>query len=112
MATTYKVLAQTRPSTTSLTNSYTVPANTQAVLSSIVLAHTHSNTSFITRATVYIRPGGAGAADSQILIDEVLALTDSQAITSGITLSAGDVISIVTNVASSVTMHVFGSEIV
>lgn len=58
MANTYKVLSQTNPSATTLTDSYTVPAATQAIVSSISVANRSAiSTSF--RISVAI----AGAAD-------------------------------------------------
>ena len=39
MATTYKVLGQSNPAATTLTTLYTVPAATQAVISSISVAN-------------------------------------------------------------------------
>lgn len=111
MAVTYKVLAQVRPSTTADTTVYTVPAGTTTVVSSMVLTNSAANTAFTVSATVRLRIGGAAVATSQILMNTTLTSIDTQAFTSGITLNAGDVITVTANLASALTMHVFGSEI-
>ena len=117
--TTYKVLAQTGSSgnygngaatltATTNTNLYTVPAATQTVISSLVIANQAS-----TAATyrIAIRPAGAAVALHQyIAYDVAVAANDSTALTLGISLSATDQIMVYAS-ASTLTFTAFGSEI-
>lgn len=108
MATSYKVLGQSNPAATTATTLYTVPAGTEAVVSTIVVAN-----QAVTSASyrIAIRVAGATLATSQYLAYDVpLGANDSVALTLGITLGATDVVTVY---ASSATMSfgLFGSEI-
>lgn len=108
MATTYKVLGQSNPSAITATTLYTVPAATEAVVSTIVIANLTS-----TAATfrIAIRPNGATLANSQyIAYDITVGASDSTALTLGITLDAADVITVYASTAN-LTFTAFGSEI-
>ena len=108
MATTYKVLGQSNPSATTATTLYTVPAATQAVVSTIVIANLTA-----TAATyrIAIRPAGATLANSQyVAYDITVGASDSTALTLGITLNTTDVITIYASTAN-LTFTAFGSEI-
>ena len=108
MATTYKVLGQSNPSATTATTLYTVPASTQAVVSTIVIANLTSTAATFRLA---VRVGGAALAASQYLAyDVTVGAADSTALTLGITLAATDIVTIY---ASSATLSftAFGSEI-
>jgi glucose-6-phosphate dehydrogenase assembly protein OpcA len=108
MPTTYKVLGQSNPAATTATTLYTVPAATEAVVSTIVIANLTA-----TAATfrIAIRPNGATLANSQyIAYDITVGASDSTALTLGITMDAADVITVYASTAN-LTFTAFGSEI-
>jgi glucose-6-phosphate dehydrogenase assembly protein OpcA len=108
MATTYKVLGQSNPAATTATTLYTVPAATEAVVSTIVIANLTA-----TAATfrIAIRPNGATLANSQyIAYDITVGASDSTALTLGITMDAADIITVYASTAN-LTFTAFGSEI-
>lgn len=108
MPTNYKVLGQSNPSATTLTTLYTVPAATETVVSSIVIANLAA-----TAATfrIAVRPDGAAIANSQYVgYDITVGASDSTVLTLGITMNAADVLSVYASTAT-VTFSAFGSEI-
>jgi glucose-6-phosphate dehydrogenase assembly protein OpcA len=108
MATTYKVLGQSNPSATTATTLYTVPASTQAVVSTIVIANLTA-----TAATfrIAVRVAGAALANSQyVAYDITVGASDSTALTLGVTLNATDVVTVYASTAN-LTFTAFGSEI-
>lgn len=108
MATTYKVLGQLAPSATTATTLYTVPAATQAVVSTIVIAN-RSAVNDIFR--IAIRVAGASLANEDyVAYDVVVGAADSTALTLGITLGAGDIITVYAGTAN-LSFNAFGSEI-
>ena len=108
MATTYKVLGQSNPSATTATTLYTVPASTEAVVSTLVICNqTSSSATF----RISVRPAGASqTAAMYIAYDVVVGGSDSTALTLGITLATTDVITIYTS-AATLSFAAFGSEI-
>jgi hypothetical protein len=109
MATTvYKVLGQSAPAATTDTTLYTVPANTSAVISTLVVANR------ATSAATYriaIRPNGATLANEHyIAFDVAVAASDSITLTLGITLAAADVVTVRSS-TNTFSFSVFGSEI-
>jgi len=108
MATTYKVLGQSNPSATTATTLYTVPAATQAVVSTIVIANlTSSSATF----RISVRPAGAAQTNAMyVAYDITVGASDSTALTLGITLGATDVITVYASTAN-VSFTAFGSEI-
>jgi hypothetical protein len=108
MPTTYKVLAQSAPSATTATDIYTVPANTSAVVSTIVVANRTTSTATY---RIAIRPAGATLANQHyIAYDVTVGLSDSTTLTLGITLAAAAVITVYASTAN-LSFNVFGSEI-
>ena len=108
MATSYKVLGQALPASTSATL-YTVPAATETVVSTINAC----NTSASTAATIdiAIRPNGATLTASQYIVKGLsLAAATTFTYTAGITLDATDVITVVSS-TNDVAFTAFGSEI-
>ena len=108
MPTTYKVLGQSNPSATTATTLYTVPASTQAVVSTIVIANLTA-----TAATfrIAVRVAGATLANSQyVAYDITVGASDSTALTLGVTLNATDVVTVYASTAN-LTFTAFGSEI-
>jgi len=108
MATAYKVLGQSAPSATTATDVYTVPASTEAVVSTIFLCNRGS-----TAATyrIAVRPDGATLANQHYLAyDAIILGNDSVAITVGTTMNAADIITVYASTAN-LSFNVFGSEI-
>ena len=104
----YKILGQAAPADTNNADLYTVPAATEAIVSSIAIANVTA-----TAATyrIYIRDGGAAAADSNALVKDASAAANSTTtIGIGITLSATDVITVQSGTADAITVHAFGTE--
>lgn len=108
MATTYKVLGQSNPAATTLTSLYTVPAATEAVVSSIVVANlTATDATF----RLAVRPAGASISDEHYIgYDITVGASDSTVLTMGITMEATDVLSVYASTAD-VTFNAYGSEI-
>ena len=108
MAVNYKVLAQSAPGATTDTDLYTVPANTSAVISTIVVAN-RSNTAAAYR--IAVRPSGVTLANQHyVAFDVAVGASDSTTLTLGITLAATDVITVRATTAN-LSFSVFGSEI-
>ena len=108
MATTYKVLGQSNPSATTATTLYTVPAATQAVVSTIVICN---QTATAATFRIAVRPAGASlAAQHYVAYDVTVGASDSTALTLGITLGATDVITVYGSTAT-LSFTAFGSEI-
>ena len=107
MATTYKVLAQTNPSATTLTDSYTVPAATSAVISSIVVCNRGAATS----CRISVAKAGAANDNRQyIAYDSAIAANTSVPYQLGVTLAATDVIRVYATLAT-LTFNIFGVEL-
>jgi glucose-6-phosphate dehydrogenase assembly protein OpcA len=108
MPTTYKVLGQSNPAATTLTTLYTVPASTNAVISSITVANLAA-----TAATFRIAVRVAGSAISNeeyIAYDITLGASDTTVLTMGVTMNATDVLSVYAS-TTTVAFQAFGSEI-
>jgi hypothetical protein len=108
MANVYKVLAQSAPAATTDTNIYTVPAATESVISTIVVANRNA-----TAATfrIAVRPNGATLANQHYLAFDVpIAGNDSTTLTLGITVNATDVIQVRASTAN-LSFNIFGTEI-
>lgn len=107
MPTNYKVLGQSNPAATTLTTLYTVPAATETVVSSIIIANLAASAATF---RIAVRPNGAAIANSQyIAYDITVGASDSTALTLGLTLDAADVLSVYASTAN-LTFSAFGSE--
>lgn len=108
MPTAYKVLAQSAPSATTNTDIYTVPANTQTIVSTLIVANR------ATSAATYriaIRPNGATLANQHyIAYDVTVGAGDSTTLTLGLTLDPAEVVTVFASTAN-LSFNVFGSEI-
>ncbi len=108
MATAYKVLGQSNPSATTLTTLYTVPASTETVVSTITIANISA--SGITYR-IAVRPNGESIANKHYLAyDATLSANSTTAYTLGMTLDAGDIISVYASDTNAV-FQAYGSEI-
>jgi len=108
MTTNYKVLAQINPSATSASDAYTVPANTETIISTIVVANVGTaNATY----RLSVRPNGAGQEDKHYLAyNATITGNDSIALTLGVTMDAADVLTVFASNAS-LSFNVFGAEI-
>lgn len=107
MAVNYKVLGQLVPSANTLSTLYTVPANTQAVTSSIVVC----NQAVSTNIRVAVRPTGEAIASKHYIVyDNVVNANDTMVLTIGVTANATDVVSVYAGTAN-VSFNLYGSEI-
>lgn len=108
MANTNKVLAQVNPSAATLTDAYTVPGATSAIVSTIVIANRSSiSTSF--RVSIQV----ANAADDNkqyLYYDILIDGNDTFVATLGITLAATDVIAVYATLAT-LSFNIFGVEV-
>jgi glucose-6-phosphate dehydrogenase assembly protein OpcA len=108
MATNYKVLNQQAPAATTATTLYTVPASTQAIISTLVIANRAA-----TAATyrIAVRPAGAALANQHyIAYDVPVQGADSITLTLGITLGATDVVTVYSS-NTNLSFSAFGSEV-
>lgn len=107
MAVNYKVLGQSAPSATTDTTLYTVPASTQAVVSTITVC----NRSTAATYRIAVRPAGASIANQHyIAYDVSLAANATDTFTLGVTVAATDVITVRASTAN-LSFSAFGSEI-
>lgn len=105
---TYKILGQSNPSATTLTDLYTVPALTQAVCSTLVVCNRSATpTSF----RYSVAPAGAADSPEQYnAFDIPINGNESQPITIGMTLGPADVVRVYATLAT-LSFNLFGSEI-
>lgn len=108
MATTYKIIGQSAPSATTETDLYTVPAATQTIISTIVVANRSSSDATF---RISVAPDGAATANSQyIAYDLTCGGNGINAFTFGLTLDATDKIRVYAS-SANLTFSAFGSEI-
>ena len=108
MPTTYKILGQQSPLASTLTTIYTVPANTQSVVSTITCAN-FGATSTNVSLSVHVA-NAAWAANMQVANNISVSTQNSLALTLGVTLGAGDTIRANCSTAN-IAVNIFGSEI-
>ena len=93
MPTNYKVLGQSAPAANTTVNVYTVPAATQAVISSIVICNRNNVANVNAVFRIAVQPAGAALANQHyIAYDSVVAGNDSIALSLGITMGNTDVL--------------------
>jgi hypothetical protein len=108
MATTYKVLGQSKPAATTATTLYTCPSATQTVISSLVVTN-QAGTSGTYR--IAIRPNGASlSGEHYIAYDAPVAAQSFVSLTLGMTIDASDVVTIYSS-SADMSFNAFGSEI-
>lgn len=109
MAYIYKTLGQVAPSTTNNVDAYTVPANTQALISSIFICNVSSSPATF---KVFQRINGAAAANSNaIAFEQTIPAKSTTSIEGKITVDSTDVITVQSSVADALTFTINGSEI-
>jgi len=108
MAKIIKVLGQVAPAATTNTNLYEVPADTSAVVSTLVVANRGAVAATM---LIWVRVAGAVVEDKQQIMPSVpVAANDSTTLTLGITLGATDIITVYAENADF-SVNLFGSEI-
>jgi hypothetical protein len=108
MANAYKVLGQAAPSATTDTNVYTVPASTEAVISTIIIANRAATAGSY---RIAVRPDGASVSNLHYIAYGVpISANDSVTLTLGITLNAADVITVYCS-SADMSVSIFGTEI-
>lgn len=109
MPTNYKILGQAQPLSTADVNLYTVPASTQAIISSLVVANTTATERTI---RIYARQNGAAAAvGNAIAYDSKISPNSQVGFSLGLTLNAGDILTVQASIGTAITFHAFGSEL-
>lgn len=109
MASTYKILGQSSPSSTAVATLYTVPSATQTIVSTLTASNL---TGAATDIDIYIVPAaGSATASNAIVYQAPLAANTTQGFTFGITLGAADSIQVATETANNITFQAFGQEI-
>jgi len=106
--TTYKILGQSAPAATTEADLYTVPASTQTIVSTIVVAN-RAATSATYRISVSVA-GAATATKDYLIYDTSLAANSTTALTLGITLGATDKIRVYSS-SANLSFNAFGSEL-
>lgn len=108
MASVYKVIGQVAPANTSNADLYTVPTGKSLVVSSITLTNSGAVDA---AATIWIRVAGAATSRTNILVPAVnISAGTMTSVTIGATLGGGDIITVKTSVADTLTFQAFGSE--
>ena len=108
MATNYKVLGQSNPAATTATSLYTVPAATQAIVSTLTVTN---QTATAGTYRIAVRVAGAALAANQYLAYDVsLPGNATDTLTLGVTLGATDVITVYAS-AATFSFNAFGSEL-
>jgi hypothetical protein len=92
MAVDYGTLAQVHPASSTDTTLYTVPSNKEVVVSSLVISNSQGSASTF---RIAVRPGGETLANKHYTAFDVpIAAGVTLALTIGMTLAAGDVITV------------------
>ena len=107
MAQTLKVLGQAALAATTLTDVYTVPAATTAAVSTITVCE-RSGAGTTYRLSIAVA-GAADATKQYIAYGVTLAANETQTLTLGISLGAGEVVRAYAG-AATVSVNVFGVE--
>ena len=108
MATRYKVLGQVAPSATTNTTLYEVPALKETIISTLVVANRVATASSF---RIAVRPNGATLSNEHyIAYDVAVGVLDSTTLTLGLTLDAGDIITVYSS-SANLSFGLFGSEI-
>ena len=108
MATQYKVLAQSSPSSQTNTDIYTCPSSTQTVISSIVVTNISGDNQYY---RIAVRPNGETIANKHYIAYDCCVLpNDSVFLTVGVTIDSSDIITVYAS-SANLSFNIFGSEI-
>lgn len=109
MAYTYKILGQSLPANTNVTDLYTCPSSSAAVISQLVVCNNSA-----APVTFRVSAAVAGAADATsqyLLYDVTVDPNDTLFFDLGATLAGTDKIRVKTGTASALSFTLFGTEI-
>ena len=105
----YKILGQSCPSSTANVTLYTVPTNTNTIISTLSICNLSINNKTYNVAAI---PAGETIARKHMLASNgAVAAYDSIALTIGMTLGANDTIVIASQDANNIAFTIFGTEI-
>ena len=108
MAATYKVLGQVNPAHHTLATAYTVPSDTETVISTITVANLGPAPATY---RIAVRPNGASLANEHYIVyDSSVAPQSTDTLTIGMTLDATDDVIVYASTAT-MAFNLFGSEI-
>jgi len=109
MATAYKVLGQVNPAATTEESLYTVPAATQAVVSSIAITNQAASSATF---RIAIRPSADATTTAKhyLVYGTTVGAADTVVLTIGVTMAASDKIRVFGSTAT-LSFSAFGSEI-
>ena len=108
MAITYKILGQSNPTANTLTTVYTVPAATQAIVSTIVCCNQGSASANV---SLTVQPANASANSAMYVASNIsVSIQNSLALTLGITMGATDTIRTYCS-TGNIAVSIFGSEV-
>lgn len=106
MATAYKVLGQAAPAAATLYDIYTVPTNSQIVVSTVSVCNRGATDATFRLA---VRPNGSAVSDSHyVFYDNTIYAKSTVAATIGITADGADVISGYAS-TGNISFSIFGS---
>jgi bifunctional ADP-heptose synthase (sugar kinase/adenylyltransferase) len=110
MANAYKVLGRKQADATTEETLYTVPAATEAIVSTITVANL---TAVDKTFRLAVKPASTStlALEHYIAYDITVGASDTTALTLGLALATGNSISVYASAATSVVFTAFGSEI-
>lgn len=109
MPTNYKVLGQSNPAVQTYTTLYTVPAATQAVISTISICNANSSSN--ANYSIAVRPAGETIAARHFLTsNNVVGTLDTIMLTVGLTLGNTDVVTVWTT-SPNIAFGLYGSEV-
>lgn len=109
MPTAYKVLGQLNPAASNEENLYTVPASTQAVVSSIAITN-QAATSATFRIAIRPSADSTTAAKHYLVYGTTVGANDTVVLTIGVTMATGDKIRVIGSTAT-LSFSAYGSEI-
>lgn len=115
MAATYKILAQSAPTTNgsgtaAASGQYVVPVSTSTVVSTIAVCNTTSSSA---AAYIYTVPsGGTSGTGNALVYNNSIPANTTTTFTLGITLAAGSALIFGSGTSGSLTFQAYGSEIV
>jgi len=108
MATTYKVLGQSKPSATTATTLYTCPSATLTVISSLTVCNQAASGGTF---RIAIRPNGATlSGEHYIAYDATIGANSFISLTLGLTIDASDVVTVYAS-SADISFNAYGSEI-
>lgn len=108
MAVVYKVLGQSAPSATTATALYTVPAATEAIVSTLTVCNRGASAGTF---RLSVRPNGASLANQHyIAYDAPIAAKETQSFSLGITVDATDVVEVYAS-SADFSFNAYGTEI-